>query len=421
MSSLIFVISGLFFYGTLVFANAKNLFNPSAIFCLMWFSSAALADFEGLKNFAYQEQWEIETYFVIYAAGIAFAIPGYIFRAKMVYFLYDSRPALLYRCVFGVLTVLSILAVIMRYAGHGFGINADLENGSDLKSQIPEAIPFINYFELMTPFLTLFAIYELYVNKSIDRNRRIYLIFYVVYSVILYSIFLSFSRGLLLIVFLGVLFLLNELKQLNFKRILIFSSLCMLILLVVTYFRISSESLVIGYLGDDYLESLFSPIYTYIVFGFENLNKLVRGDFQKTYFLYSLKPFLWIFLKGEYLGGDFNLIEIDTEFFNSRTFIYAFYHDLGIIGCILYPFFISVVTAVFYKTLSNKYKQANVVVLMSMQKALFFGFFGNYFFGELVIIFPYIVVWVLALFYQGRVSFGRGFNSNKICNENSFN
>lgn len=401
MSSLSLSLVALMTYCTLVY-RTRDLLAPSALLCLFWFGAASLADLSMLKDPSLQRPWEFETYVAVYISGISMFAPGLLQGRRRTTLPVHCEPSAIFRVVTATLMCLSIAAVAARLYVFGFSIEQLILEfgGVDLKSELSEAIPGVHYFEIMTPFLSLCAIFELIASNRMSSFRRMALIAYVVYAVALYSIIFTASRGTLLVIIAGSIYLYVRNGQLRLVHLLFIGALIVMGMSGLSYLRMSSESLTNSILGDDLFLSLLSPIYTYVAFNFENFNSLVRAELDLTYVFYSLKFMFWPIFKSDYESGQIVLTNFDTLFFNARTFLYPFYHDLGLLGCIFYPGLISLFLTLLQNSITKK--PARIMLLMGLQKSIWFTFFGNYFFGELVIFIPLLVLGLLAELYQSR-------------------
>lgn len=403
MSSFAFLITAIVAY-LLIAHRTGDWLAPCAVLCLFWFSAAALADVSSLKDLTLQQQWEVETYIAIYLSGLSVFFIGILLGKKRHIGKIETAPSTIFRFAVNVLIILSICAVMARLYVFGFS----LENiwlsfgGLDLKDELSEAIPFVHYFEILTPYLCLCAIFELSSSTRLTSVRKLILSAFVFYTIFIYCLLLTASRGTLLIVLCGAIFLYSQTGRLRMQRIIILVAGLVCLMVGLSMVRMSSETLTNSFLGDGLLRSSLSPIYTYVAFNFENLNTLVRSDLPLSYVYYSLKFLMWPFLKSDYELGIIGLTNFDTLFFNARTYIYPFYHDLGLIGCVIYPSVIALVLVNIHNAANRQ--QSRVLVLMALQKPIWFAFFGNYFFGELVLLIPLLVVYFLSVIYKKRTN-----------------
>lgn len=399
MSSIALLCCALITYFVTVF-RTRDWVAPSGLLCMFWFAAASLADFAVLKDPTLQHDWEFETYAAVYLSGLSMFTAGLVQVKRRGIQPVHCDPSATFRLATTILMWLSIVAVAARFYISGFSLEIlILQFGNaDLKSQIPDGIPIVHYFEIFTPFLCLSAIFELKSSRKLGRLRRIGLIGYVVYSIVVYSIILTVSRGTLLVIITGTLYIYARDGHLRFKHLITIAALVIAAMSGFSFLRMSAGFLSNSFLGDEPLMIFLSPIYTYVAFNFENFNSLVRADTDPTYVFYSLKFLLWPVFKSEYESGAIRLIDFDTLFFNARTFLYPFYHDLGLIGCVIYPGIIS-----FFLARLNNYSHKNpglIILLMALQKSIWFTFFGNYFFGELVIFIPLFAMAILGVLYR---------------------
>ncbi len=399
MNSIILLGCALIAYVVLV-RHTRDLMAPSAVLCLLWFGSASLADIPFLKDSSIQHGWELETYAAVYFSGFSMFAFGFLQLRKRGNNLANCQSSAIFRAATTLLMILSVAAVAMRFYSSGFHIEQLILNfgGGDLKVEIPNGIPVFHYFEIMTPLLCLCAIFELKQSLKLSKLRRYGLISYVLYSMIIYSSILTLSRGTLLTIICGILYLYVRSGNLRFTSLVVIGIFVVAAMSGISFLRMSALNMSNSFLGDEPLMMLLSPIYTYVAFNFENFNNLVKAEISPTYVFYALKFLLWPFLKSDYESGVIRLVDFDTLFFNARTFLYPFYHDLGIVGCLLYPGLISFVLVKIHN-LSIENPEL-VIILMGLQKAIFFTFFGNYFFGEAVILVPLLALGVLAVIYR---------------------
>ena len=380
VSSLVLLCCALTTYLVLAL-RTRDWVAPSALLCLFWFGAASFADVTSLKDPTLQRTWELGTYAAVYLCGLSMFSAGFLQVKRRIIQPVRCDPSHTFRVVTATLMWLSIVAVAVRLYVFGFSLEQLILDfgGIDLKTQAPDAIPGIHYFEIMTPFLCLCAIFELRASTKMRKWRRIGLITYVIYSAAIYSIILTASRGTLLVIITGALYLYARNGHLRFKHLLTIGAIIVLAMSGLSFLRMSSETVTNSFLGDEPMMKLLSPIYTYVAFNFENFNSLVRADTHPSYATSALKFFFWPFLKSEYESGAIRVTEFDTLFFNARTFLYPFYHDLGLLGCVIYPGLIS-----FLLTKLHNFSTRNpgyIILLMGLQKSIWFAFFGNYFFG----------------------------------------
>lgn len=402
MSSFFLFSMALFAYFS-IYIKTRDSLSPTGVFCLFWFIAAAIADIQQFKDSSLQTPWVLETYIAILGCGLIVFLVGLIFSIKLPQAPIYLRTSNKYKIVFNALAILSILAVVLRIYLYGYDFSKLLLSfsGLDLKNELPDAIPFVHYFEILTPFIALCALFELNTSTNLFFKRKFLLIAYVIYAVLFYSLIFSASRGTFLIILTGAVYLYGRVGLIKLIHIIAVQIIIVILMSLLSFIRISAETLSNSYLGDKAFQLFFSPIYTYVAFNFENLNTLIKSNNDPTYFLYSLKFLLWPFLKNEYESGLIKLINFDTLFFNARTIIYPFYHDLGLLGCIIFPGLIA--TALVWVNNKSKKDPSFIILLMGLQKPILFSFFGNYFFGELILFVPFIVIYILGRMYRKRL------------------
>ena len=399
MSSFFLLIAGLLTYFG-VAQRTRNMFAPCALMCLFWFVSAAIADMASLKDPSLQRPWELETYGAIFLSGLSVFTVGFLGAVPSRPSQFVSNPSIWFRRVLDILFICSIAAVALRLYLFGFSPEKLLMSmaGGDIKAERSDAIPGVHYFEILTPYLCLCALYELHCANNLSPSRRRALKWYAFYAIALYCVVFSASRGTLLIVISGAMFLYAQSGRLKSIHLIFLGCAVVALMSALSFLRMSAGTVANSFLGDQALQTFFSPIYTYVAFNFENLNSLIRSDTSHTYVFYSLKFLLWPFLKNDYESGLIRLTNFDTLFFNARTYLYPFYHDLGIFGCVLYPTLIALLLVKLQDSASRD--KSKILMLMGLQKPIWFAFFGNYFFGELVLLVPLLVMYILSLLYR---------------------
>lgn len=402
MSSQILFATALLTYIGILF-KTRELLSPIGVFCLLWFSAAAIADIQQFKDFSFQIPWVFETYMVIFISGLSVFSIGFVFCERISLIPIYIRTSNKYMMVFNALAILSVMAVALRILYYGFDfMKIFVSIGDlDLKNETPDAIPFVHYFEILTPFIALCALFELRTSSNLSFRRKLILIAYVFYSIFFYSLVFSASRGTFLIIFTGAIFLYGRIGLLKLSHIIVAGVILISLMSLLSFVRMPAETLTNSYLGEERIQLFLSPIYTYIAFNFENLNSLIVAGNNPTYFLYSLKFLLWPFLKNDYETGVIEFSNFDTLFFNARTLVYPFYHDLGLFGCFLFPALIAIVLV----WIGNKSKRnpTFVMLLMALQKPIIFSFFGNYFFGELILFIPLVLIYYLCNIYRSSL------------------
>lgn len=398
----------------LIYVKSKDALHPLAIGVFIWFLTASLSNVQQFYDDSLQDIISPLTNFCIFISGFSFSLPFLLSKKldksqfKMQALYYTG----FYKLLFNIVILVSLVAFLIRF--NSIILTPPLLFGSsaDLKNTVPQAIPFLNYFDIATPYLALLCFFELRYSINFSKTRKKLLIFYIGYAVIS-ALLYKVSRGEFLIFVLGFLYLLFIAKKIsfNFTRIFIVLSLVSLFLYVGAL-RISEGSRVSTQFGDGGLNIILSQIYTYVAMNFQNLNILVNSNLEPTYIWGSLKFFLKIFFNGLYEKNNIDLTDYTTSFFNAKTFIYYFYNDLGVAGIIIYPLIIGLILQLIYNKAAKDIKY--YLLLACLMKAIIFMFFGNYFFGELVLLVPYLI----ALLFISMIVTVSTLRVNAVTNDN---
>lgn len=413
MNCFAFLIFSISLYLILVL-KSTDYYHPNAIFILIW-GIVVFITCVGIEYnvSALQREWSPKMWAVILLSTISFFSGSLITNKKShpikrqkIYF------TKLYRIIFNFTSVITFLVFLIHFSTNNFIPTLLISvNVGDLKLIVPKAIPFLHYFEILIPYLVVLGLYELMYSEHLANIRKKYLIFYIFFGTIIYTIMYSLSRGQLIIIFLSFVYLWHRKHGLKIRTIFIS---CIIILLLFYYLfllRVGKTSSVLTIFGGEtFYQSILSMIYSYVAYNFENLRKLVESSFNETYFLYSLKFLLKPFLYNAYESNALNLIEHNTLMYNARTYLYGFFHDLKFFGVAFYPFIISLLVGHFY---NKSIKNINyIIVILFLQKAIFFNSFANYFFGELVIFFP-ILFGLVMIYFNNNIFYKETLNSYK--------
>lgn len=385
--------------------KSKDLWHPLGVASFFWFICVALSSYEPLYDPVLQSSWSFNMHFAVLISGLIFAFPLTFSKLK------ETTPrkgaiyfTLSYLMSVNFLMIASIAVFCLRFKTIIFTPPLLFSGGVDAKDMVPEALVGFNYIELLIPFLAVFCIFELRFSSQCSRTRKVFLYGYIFFYITT-SIFYKVTRGDLILFIFGFIYLyFVSGGRITFK---LFKYVA-LILVGIGFFtskRLVEGSAVLSRFGEDIFSIFFSIIYTYVAYNFENLNKLISSDFSLTYFWGANKYFMHIFFRDEYMSGNTGLLNFETLFFNAKTYLYYFYHDLDMIGVILYPLLISSIVQIIYNLSVVRYRF--IILVAVLQKAIVFLFFGNYFFGELVLLFPYIITLLLVFMLKSQYVSGR--------------
>lgn len=368
-----------------IYIKTKDTLHPVAMMTFIWFFMAGVSM---LQLGEYQVPWSFETFTVVVISGV------------MCYFLgtqglrsigssnsvgkSNFEVSHMYMVATRVIFCICFISIIYMLYKNSFFTGTEAKNlaSMDRKTASVEYTQIegrgLNYIISYLPFCALNSIFELlYSNKK----KWFYNIFVLAFS-IWYIWFVIFSRGTLIIIILGGLFIINSKKKFSILKIFLFCAFVMIIMAFLMVQRLGTESIVFEGATKS---ALFNSIYNYIAYCFQNLDGMIRDGSPYSIFLNVWQSVYK--LLGLYDESMF--VHYQTSIYNAETYLAPFYHDLGLIGIILYPGIISFGLSILYvKSKSNMYC---TLILASFQKAIFIVFFGNYFLTSLSIMFPYIL------------------------------
>lgn len=395
-ATVLYFFMAIFFYG-LAFMKSRDAFHPIGVGSLIWFLAASLSSYTPLYDPALQIALSEKTHTVITLSGMMFFLPVLFSKKINKKHLITSKIYFTdtYKIIFNSILIVVSIAFLLRFGKNIFSPVILGSSVNDLKENVPAAIPFINYADIFTPFAAIICYSEIRYSITLTQPRKFFLIGFILFSIVV-SICYKVSRGDFFVFALGVIYLYITTHKTNFsiKRIALIGSF-FLISMCMALYRIPEDSRASTQFGNSFYDIIFSHIYTYIAMNFQNLNMLVNFHFEPTLFLGTMKFFLKYFFVKNHEIKNLGIIDFSTSFFNAKTYLYYFYHDLNFFGILIYPLIISFILLLFY---NFSMTQAKYIIFISFfMKAVFFMFFGNYFFGELVIIFPYMVLFVIIL------------------------
>ena len=224
---------------------------------------------------------------------------------------------------------------------------------------------------------------------------------FVITICIFYCWFIVVSRGTLIIILLGALYIWYRKRRPSPGLVLCTLLAIVTVFAVLMVFRVSGVSDV--YSGST-SSGVLNSLINYFVYGFQNLNTLVDNGSPLTLGAFTFPTINKIL--GIYDPSIFQLYQ--TNLFNNRTFLYGYFHDFGVAGTLIIVGMIALFLAWCYKkTLSNSYW---ILFLAVLQKAIFVAFFENNFLGSLINMSPYFIVLII-IWYSNRKTHSRFFKS----------
>lgn len=368
----------------------NDVLHPVAILTSIWFFTASIAS---LQWGIYQQEWSFMVHLTIICSGILCWVSGYLAIRQSLKTITVEQPVNgTYRVVTRIVFVVLLICVLFVLTKNEISLNY-LRNldGLDIKTVISNKLSDISSFESylinLFPFCAIFSFFELvYTEKG--KQHFIYNTI-VILIVFLYCMKVIYSRGTLLYVFLGFMFIYNSKKKISIRTFVAAAVGILVFLGIMMQTRVFSGSVVFAN-----VEHINNPIlvsaYNYIAYSFENLNIVVQNGSRYMIFanvFQTLYKVMGIYDPMQTIANDV------AGVFNSLTWLSPFFDDLGFFGVLLYPMLIGAFLSHFYN--KGKYNKYYILLLAVLQKAIFVPFFGNYFLTSLSVMFPYVVTGIL--------------------------
>ena len=385
----LYLLEALICCGGLVW-RSKDLLNPFVISGGTWMLCAGLAQ---LHLSSISRSWCFETHIAVHLFFYTVIICGFLFmrHSNNNNKKYEVNFTKAFTYSYFVLIIVVVLCSLLEWKANNFSIAIlDTTKSGDLKSG-RTALTGIHYFSLCLPYCALISFFCLLYGGHKYIKLHIMVIIYA----FCYAILIEISRGTLLIMFLGMLLIYHSKKRLNFVKLFGVGFIVLALLCVLMVIRLQNNSSLVftAIEGNMYLSS----IYTYIETPFLNLDQLItNGSPYSMVYATVLRPLCQVLR----LQLDFNYLEYDTYFFNARTIIYGFYHDMGLLGILLFTLIIYIIVGYIYN--SAKHSARWVLMLAALQKAIYMPVFGNYFTGTVANSFPFVVVFLLTLLLKTK-------------------
>lgn len=358
------------------------------IFLAVWFVTCSISCIDYAD---YLKPWCIEMHFVTIISGLSFFIGSILGvparRISKRELISKVEISYTYRYIVYCLFFLCMTCCLIEWVNGGgqIAVALDSSNG-DLKSQLDGDIAGIHYGTIFLPYLAIFSYFSI-----VNADKRSWIDIFIVVSIILTSFFFRMSRGDMLIYILSFFFIYTRYNRIGLSKILLLVLLLALVVIGFMLLRVSETSIVMTTTDNPY----FSIIYTYVATCFANLNDLILLELPYHFIGDATFSPLWT-LTGMYSYREITLVD-QMGTFNAVTYLYNFYHDYKIFGAIFFPFLIGTSISILYKKVIN----GNcywILLLAAMQKAIFTPFFGNYFFGDFVALFPFLFISFIILF-----------------------
>ncbi len=393
---IVFALFGISIY-IFYYKRSKDKINPFGIVCAIWCILGGIAN---LHLSWMETYWSAETYIVITIFPILVAFCGLAGKNskatndKVTYINFGKTFIILTRILF----VVCVSCSLMEWKLNGFSV-AFSSGAADAKSTF-ESIPLIHYGTIYLPYCTINSIFEFIYRQHKRKKTILYLIFTFIYPVA-YSLIAQASRGSLLIVFCAFVYLFSRKYSISLRWIVLMVVGALIGFIAIARVRIFSGSLVYSVIEG---KPLLSSVYGYTALNFENLNKLIKQGPEWTFVLMTYGGFLQLI--GIY--DFFTLPEyVVTYFFNANTICYDFYADMGLLGVIINTLLLFTCIRIWYQ--KSMRDRRYLLLMATMQKAIWMIFFGNYFTIYRVMLFPFlvtgIVVYSMDIQYAGHLRF----------------
>lgn len=390
----VLIAVGMYYY---FYRKTKDSMNPFGVSILIYFVMYGLST---LNLSIYQTPMLFYTHVMCWIpVAIISVIGAYYCNNYRHVFLDEQLPIVTpnYRRIMWILCGLCLISALYLIMTRGVTLSLDFSQSqalntrkAEITEQVYEGSGILGKLTQLFPYAMVFVVYDLFFSDEKTFTGKILEIGYCVLCT-LYALFVLASRGTLLLSVLAILYLFNKKHPLRPKSLAILLFGIMLAFTAYMSIRVIAESAVFS--GTAVANRTFNSIYNYFALSFNNFDKLVQHGSPFTIIEHSLISLSRIL--GVYNEAD--LIRNQTLIFNSAIFLYGFYHDLGIIGVIIWPTIIFLVIGKIY-VLSKEKKPEMVLLLGMFGKAIFVLSFGNYFFGSISQELPYYACLLLLIY-----------------------
>lgn len=365
----------------------KDLFHPGLIFLGIWFLTCSMSCVD-LNNF--MAPWCPEMYVVTILSSFSFFVGSLFYIRKIPKRQFTPRihVPFTYTFVVRLLFVICFSCYILEWINGGCVIAVTLDNSvGDLKTEAGDgAIPGIHYGTVFLPYVAILTYFRL-----LNSSRKSMIDILIIIVILGCSSVFKISRGDMMIFLFSFLFLYSRYYKITLKMLILSGVVLFSILIGFMLLRVNENSIIMTTMDDPFI----SIIYSYFATSFANLNDYIMAGHPYHLFGNATLAPLWTLLG---LKKDMEVVVTQQlGVFNTCTYLYGFYHDFKIIGIIVFPFILGIALSLAYYKASYGYPYW-ILLLAAMQKATFVPFFGNYFTGEFIIFFPYLLITFIILF-----------------------
>ena len=368
-----------------------DLLCPHGIFLLMWWVCAAISCFE--QN-DFLDVWKYKTHLVVVISGISYFIGTIRFlprRKRIMLSLYEcmGQSTKFTRIIWLLFFICFVCSMIEWVNGGARLVTSYIGTVNDVKSELGVgSISGVHYGTLFLPYVAILFYY-----KYLNSVKKQFIDIFIILLIVMMSIFINFSRGDLMIYITSFSFLYTRYNTLNIRKTLVIASVLFGIIIGFAFLRVDEDSMLMTMTANP----IYSIFYSYIATCYANLNDLISSNiglhpagnmtFAPLWTILGIRDEMFI-----------NVVAFEQlDMFNARTYLYPFYHDYGLIGCIIFPLLMGSVYSFLYTRACVRGNYWVLPVAFYM-KAFTVPFFGNYFFGELVILFPFLLIYLIVRF-----------------------
>lgn len=334
---------------------------------LLWLCCAGVST---LQLSEYESPWCAETYVAVFLPVLVIVAIGLVtmnFRfssRSMATSQSSRRPYLFFQIVFFICAI----CAIYEWSLNGFDtIFSSLGESFDLKSGgVVGPLP-IHLGVTLLPYCVLVFFYDLFFGKPSNRIKALEII--EIIACVSYIFFVQMSRGTLFVIALGLILYLTHKFEFKPRHLFLLGALVLVGALAMFMFRVNENSIVYNYTP---YAPQFNALYSYVSANFNNLNNVILHGSNWSI---VAEFFTFLDLSSGFYSDKFLMTA--NGVLNASTWLVPMYLDLGLLGILIYCFFIiAFVAFVYQKSILNP---SYLVLLAFLQKPIWMIVFGNYF------------------------------------------